>query len=440
VILDFVLGNVGLLDPSAKTVVVVTVAFTTPPAFLWRNTSEFRRVRATAVALTAVALAAALLLAVLEGPPGPEPLPSDPGSAGAAPSGPRTLRVIEIATVIVSAPERPSGDSEVITTQKVRGVIGSVEAMWTQMGRGHVAIRDLGVHGPYALPAALLPDHGPCPVEAWRRWADENLIASGVNLALKAYVLSGGTRCESPGSFAPWIGGGVAWFDNRFSVELAEHELGHAMGLQHAHLLPCGDFGASGIRVRTVCPSFRSGGGDDPFDPMGEGAGSYSASNLMRLGWLDPSEVRVARAGGLFTLTGVGSASPGVRLLRIPLAPGSYYEIEYRSGTEFHRAWPAEEGLLIRLIDPGRPFSCLVVTTRVLLRTIGPIELPPSAYMAFPGPADRFEDPIEGVRINLRRVNGTRVALAVSQSPRPPLAPVAHRRCGPHDEAAGQSI
>jgi len=106
------------------------------------------------------------------------------------------------------------------------------------------------------------------------------------------YVLSGYQRFVYifPASSCSWWGLGTvggnpshAWIHTKFglSLNVVGHEMGHNLGLYHAHSLDCG----TSTLAATGCTPSEYG---DVFDLMGNNTGGhYSAHQKERLGWLD---------------------------------------------------------------------------------------------------------------------------------------------------------
>jgi hypothetical protein len=107
------------------------------------------------------------------------------------------------------------------------------------------------------------------------------------------------------------------------------HELGHALGLQHANSATCNlTIGASSCITKEY---------GDPTDIMGSGGTSFSAFNLDRLGVLNPSEKIDVKESGEFKVSPLCSGEyTKPKILYLPIyeevegQTPRVYEIEYR--------------------------------------------------------------------------------------------------------------
>lgn len=119
------------------------------------------------------------------------------------------------------------------------------------------------------------------------------------------------------------------------------HELGHNLGLAHAYGVVCRQ---DGLRVPLggTCRSVEYG---DSWDAMGHSRGSFSLPALTRLGWA--GDVATATTGGTFSLADVEHSGSSLQGLRIPLAGGVTYWVEYQPerSTQVGRSIP---GLMVR--------------------------------------------------------------------------------------------
>jgi hypothetical protein len=124
---------------------------------------------------------------------------------------------------------------------------------------------------------------------------------------------------------ADWINGG-------YPAGVVAHELGHSLGLPHAHSIEAGTdiFGVPG----TVSQSNEYG---NPYDVMGNGGstGHFNVAYKWNIGWLDTAEVIEAKTPGTYRIYAHDNDGHKGRLaaLRVPSGNASYaYWFEYRSG------------------------------------------------------------------------------------------------------------
>jgi hypothetical protein len=129
------------------------------------------------------------------------------------------------------------------------------------------------------------------------------------------------------------LGGGAtnAWLNGRFTLQVASHEFGHNLGLQHAHALNC-DTGVSG----GTCTTIEYG---DVADTLGNIASAHvSPFAKERLGWLNDGispPIATASAAGRYTIEAYSNGSVGTKAIKIPRGTdGSgrklWYYVEYR--------------------------------------------------------------------------------------------------------------
>ena len=131
------------------------------------------------------------------------------------------------------------------------------------------------------------------------------------------------------------------WINGSYSAGVTGHELGHSLGLPHAHSIEAGAdmFGVPGTTSQTNEYG-------NPFDIMGRG-GSTSHFNVLykwRIGWVDTNEVREVKASGTYRLYAEDNAVHKGRLigLRVPSGDPNYaYWFEYRGASTSSRTGAA---------------------------------------------------------------------------------------------------
>ncbi|MBW8888150.1 MAG: hypothetical protein JF616_10380 [Fibrobacteres bacterium] len=127
------------------------------------------------------------------------------------------------------------------------------------------------------------------------------------------------------------------WINGSYSSGVTGHELGHTLGLPHAHSIEAGTdmFGTPGNATETNEYG-------NPFDIMGRG-GSTGHFNMMykwRIGWADTDEVKEVKTTGVFRVYAQDNAAHKGRLigLKVPAGDPNYaYWFEYRGGSTSSR-------------------------------------------------------------------------------------------------------
>lgn len=114
---------------------------------------------------------------------------------------------------------------------------------------------------------------------------------------------------------------------------LIVHELGHHLGLKHAHSYEC----AAAPMSPATCAVGEYG---DPTDPMGLVSMvklyyGFNAPHKIAMGVLPPDQVKTIRRSGTYTMIGSEIAKRGTHVLKIPAAEGVFgapaaFLVEYR--------------------------------------------------------------------------------------------------------------
>lgn len=127
--------------------------------------------------------------------------------------------------------------------------------------------------------------------------------------------------------------------------QIITHEMGHGMGLYHAHALECG------ANVEgSSCTSSEYG---DITDPMGKGLALFGARNREALGWLNVTD---ASNGGVYTLGGYAGTSGYEKAIKIAKGDGTYYYLSYRQPTGLDSSLATanfENGVVFHEVDPS---------------------------------------------------------------------------------------
>jgi hypothetical protein len=186
------------------------------------------------------------------------------------------------------------------------------------------------VHGWFTLPLS----GSLCDPYALATLAQQAAGAAGVNLgAYSRYVYA------FPENACAWWGLGTiggapsqAWINGDFVLDVVAHEMGHNLGLYHAHSLDCG--------ASPVAPPCTASEYGDTLDMMGGARGHFSAAMKERLGWLGAAgtpAIATASTSGVYAIEPFESPSAGgakaLRILKsVDAATGArtWYYVELR--------------------------------------------------------------------------------------------------------------
>jgi hypothetical protein len=167
--------------------------------------------------------------------------------------------------------------------------------------------------------------------------------AAGVNLSnynRYIYAFPYNSVCGWAGS--SFVGGSPSesWINGSLAPQVIDHELGHAFGLWHSHLLDCGT-------SATICSSGNVVDYGDLLDVMGAiqtPSPEYNAFQKERLGWLNyggsPS-IQTVTTTGTYTITPYELAGPGPNALKVLKSTDAttgvktWYYLEARQAIDF---------------------------------------------------------------------------------------------------------
>lgn len=176
-----------------------------------------------------------------------------------------------------------------------------------------------------------------------------NTLRTDITAAVNATPLRRGTdyavyNITFPQLTLGWSGlssGGTSgqnYMNGSYGTGVTSHEMGHTVGLAHAHSIEAGTtdfFGTPGTTSQHVEYGH-------PYDVMGRGgsAGHFNICYKYRDGWTGPNEVYEAKATGLFRIYAQDNMEHTNRLLgiRVPSTDARYgYWFEYHSNSTANR-------------------------------------------------------------------------------------------------------
>lgn len=143
------------------------------------------------------------------------------------------------------------------------------------------------------------------------------------------------------------------WWTPDRMVQLAIHEGGHSLTLQHSDSR---DYGPRPLGAPSD-PGARTEYGD-PISAMGNYPyfGHYTAEQKLSIGWLTPTQVATVEDGGTFHLTPLGSPGEGLKALQVRRTtnPDAWFWLEYRQPIGIYESTLPEQvftGALIHYRD-----------------------------------------------------------------------------------------
>lgn len=275
------------------------------------------------------------------------------------------------------------------------GATNSVAEWYSQVSGGQVAVTGqvYGYYNPTGVPS------GSCDLGTWNSAAAAAAAADG-------YVASNYDNLVvyTPGQSCPFAGiAYVGWngvlLNGYIGQSVAEHELGHNLGLWHAGAYSCG----AGPFATSCLYDY-----GDPYDTMGSGNNRhFSATHKAMLGWIPPSEIQTISSGTqTFTLT--SSEKPVVagstQIVRIQGSAGRVYEVEHREPYGYDTGLL---GILIRIKER--------VTTD---DTTLPTNNPPLASFFLPT-GQSYVDAAQGLTVKTLSISGSTAQIQVTLPTQP---------------------
>jgi hypothetical protein len=259
---------------------------------------------------------------------------------------------------------------------------------------------------------------------------DYNTIASDAQAAAASAGYSVGMYAHLVYAFANtgcsgrgWstVGGtpSHSWINGPLTLDVVAHELGHGLGLFHAHSLDCGS-----TTLGSTCSTFEYG---DIADAMGNtNAGHYSAFQKERLGWLNTTttpKITAVTTSGTYTIDPYETATSAPKALKIlkstdpTTGARTWYYIESRQAIGYDAFLGNNTNVLNGILvhtgsDAGGDTSFLLDMTPAS----GSLNVYDWADPALTV-GQTFSDPAAGITITNLSVSATGATVAVGVAP-----------------------
>lgn len=208
-----------------------------------------------------------------------------------------------------------------------------------------------------------------------------------------------------------------AFFNGVFDKNTVVHELGHNLGLYHAHSMSCGT-----TVLGDNCEVEEYG---NPIDSMGAGnvVGHFNAYSKDRLGWLEPQNLVTVTDSGTYNLVPYEGTTTSPQALKIlkgmnpTTGEKTYYYLEYRQATGQDinslrvsgRVTDNTKGFVIHMGDELYGYNNFI------------LDMTPETYFNFSDAAlglnKVYNDPAAGLSMTTRSFSSTGASIAITLAP-----------------------
>ncbi|MGP8306656.1 Ig-like domain-containing protein [Vibrio sp. YIC-376] len=323
--------------------------------------------------------------------------------------------------MLLNFQENPN-DQPISVSEATDLVFGEVNSFYQENSYGKTWLSGQ-VLGWYTLPLS----NQVCDTASQRDEADALALQDGVDVndyQRIIYIVSG-TACLEGGIGTMDTLPTRAYIHNTVDARVIAHELGHNLGLYHAHALDCGD-----VTLGSNCKEMEYG---DSYDVMGVSAmGYFNAYSKEQLGWINNTnepKVQKVTNNGTYTLTNYESTDPNQTIaLKIPRGTTSanglpeWFYIEYRQAIGFDQflddrsykmyRGDVTDGIVVRIAEQDGQASSLLYMNMA------------STYNEVFGQKDwldpalpvgnTYTDPETGITLNLVSTSGDSAEVYVS--------------------------
>lgn len=347
----------------------------------------------------------------------------DSGSEGLqAISAPAALASLGVQRVLFLLVNFQDNTTQPFTQAEVQSLTGSIDAFYRENSFQQTSFSSTVMNW------QTLPMTAGTACDTWgiKSQALAAASAAGIDLAaFNRYVY------VYPRISCTWAGlaivGGTpsdAWINGALDFRVVTHELGHNLGLGHAHNMNCDQ-----TPISSTCTGNEYG---DVADVMGNGSGHVNSFGKEKLGWFGAAgmpSITTAQASGNHLIEPFETATSGVKAIKIPAGINTstgeplWYHLEYRQLIGFDTVLSKfggnqAAGVTIRRVD-GRWGSYLLDMTPNSNTVATVYDTLDGALVA----GASFSDPALGLTVSVSWANASGASVSVSFGPMPSPSP-----------------